>query len=173
METVEWSDVQGLVTSGYPKLPFAAYILWHFLSDGLVDDKGWIAELAERLMRVGDADEESNAAVDTPRSAPTATLHALKARPGRVCGRSIWPLPRAASKSSTAVPIPAFHSSLSREWPRLPTARRGSEGRIVLGISTPARPIIGIGEDGRKTAKSTASCCFLLLTNPTSGTRRR
>jgi Dyp-type peroxidase family len=82
METVEWSDVQGLVTSGYPKLPFAAYILWHFLSDGLVDDKRWIAGLAERLMRVGDGDEESKAAVDTPQSAPTTTLHALKGATG-------------------------------------------------------------------------------------------
>jgi Dyp-type peroxidase family len=77
MEKVEWSDVQGLVTSGYPKLPFSAYVLWRFLSERL-DDKRWIAGLAERLMRVGSGDDESDADVDAPQPAPTTTLHALK-----------------------------------------------------------------------------------------------
>ena len=30
MEKVEWNDVQGLVLSGYPKMPFSAYVLWRF-----------------------------------------------------------------------------------------------------------------------------------------------
>jgi Dyp-type peroxidase family len=49
-ENVHWHDVQGLVLSGYPKLPFAAYVPWRF---GSADrQKEWLKDLIGRLIRV-------------------------------------------------------------------------------------------------------------------------
>ena len=49
MEKVEWEDVQRLVLSGYPKLPFSAYLFWHFEPDKVDAAKRWMGSLAERL----------------------------------------------------------------------------------------------------------------------------
>jgi Dyp-type peroxidase family len=49
MTKVEWSDVQGLILSGYPKLPRAAYILWQFVPGQPQEAKGWLKDLAERV----------------------------------------------------------------------------------------------------------------------------
>ena len=51
MTKVEWSDVQGLILSGYPKLPKAAYILWQFVPGQPREAKG----LAQGSRRTGDA----------------------------------------------------------------------------------------------------------------------
>ena len=49
MTKVEWSDVQGLILSGYPKLPRAAYILWQFVPGQPQEAKRWLEHLAERV----------------------------------------------------------------------------------------------------------------------------
>jgi Dyp-type peroxidase family len=79
MEKVEWNDVQGLVLSGYPKLPFSAYVLWRFRPQQLVAARQWLSALAERLMRAGAAEAEANAASAAGASAqPPTHLGALK-----------------------------------------------------------------------------------------------
>jgi Dyp-type peroxidase family len=86
VEKIEWHDVQGLVLSGYPQLPFAAYIPWQFLSSGeqaqadarseteagteaeVVAEtraKAWLKGLTERVMRADGA-----AAADVADQAP-------------------------------------------------------------------------------------------------------
>jgi Dyp-type peroxidase family len=58
MENVEWKDVQGLVRSGFPDLPHAAYILWRFSRDCGPQAKEWLGNLANRLMRAEHDDAE-------------------------------------------------------------------------------------------------------------------
>ena len=33
MDSIEWNDVQGLLLSGYPRLPYSAYVVWRFRPD--------------------------------------------------------------------------------------------------------------------------------------------
>ncbi len=54
-EQVQWHDVQGLVLSSYPKLPFAAYVPWCFSSNN-PQPQAWLKDLIGRLMRVKSAD---------------------------------------------------------------------------------------------------------------------
>jgi Dyp-type peroxidase family len=79
MEKVEWQDVQGLLTSGYRKLPFSAYVVWHFLPDSTDAARRWLADLADRLMRADDimAEPDSDGASQLP---PTSfrALHAAQ-----------------------------------------------------------------------------------------------
>lgn len=49
MEKVEWEDVQRLVLSGYPKLPYSAYLFWHFVPGEVSAAKRWLGLLAARL----------------------------------------------------------------------------------------------------------------------------
>lgn len=49
MEKVEWDDVQRLVLSGYPRLPFSAYLFWHFVPGDVSAAKRWLGALAGRL----------------------------------------------------------------------------------------------------------------------------
>src|SRR5438477_11256358 len=49
MTKVEWSDVQGLIVSGYPKLPSAAYVLWRFVPGEMQKGKRWLGDLSGRL----------------------------------------------------------------------------------------------------------------------------
>lgn len=51
MEKVEWDDVQRLVLSGYPKLPFSAYVFWHFVPGEIGVAKKWLRRLSDRLTR--------------------------------------------------------------------------------------------------------------------------
>jgi Dyp-type peroxidase family len=76
VEKIEWHDVQGLVLSGYPQLPFAAYIPWRFVSSG-APAKAWLNSLIDRVMRA-EADEgpDADPAPEQPRR-PTG-LRALK-----------------------------------------------------------------------------------------------
>jgi Dyp-type peroxidase family len=53
MEKVEWEDIQGPILSGYPKLPFSAYVLWRFRPQQLQEAKQWLATLAGKVMRAG------------------------------------------------------------------------------------------------------------------------
>jgi Dyp-type peroxidase family len=56
MEKVEWDDVQGLVLSGYPKLPFSAFVLWRLRPQQLNEARQWLRGLTGRLMRAGATD---------------------------------------------------------------------------------------------------------------------
>jgi Dyp-type peroxidase family len=62
-KNVHWHDVQGLILSGYPNLPFAAYVPCRF---GVTDHaKAWLRDLSGRLMRVkagGDRKEHRTSA---------------------------------------------------------------------------------------------------------------
>ncbi|MES2166876.1 MAG: peroxidase [Pseudomonadota bacterium] len=49
MEKVEWDDVQRLVLSGYPKLPFSAYVFWHFVPGEVDAARKWLRRLSDRL----------------------------------------------------------------------------------------------------------------------------
>lgn len=51
MEKIEWDDVQRLVLSGYPKLPFSAYVFWHFVPGEVDSAKKWLRLLSDRLTR--------------------------------------------------------------------------------------------------------------------------
>lgn len=51
MEKVEWEDVQRLVLSGYPNLPFSAYLFWNFMPGEVGAAKRWLGLLAGRLTR--------------------------------------------------------------------------------------------------------------------------
>lgn len=54
MEKVEWDDIQRLVLSGYPKLPFSAYLFWHFMPGEVDAAKRWLSLLADCLTRATD-----------------------------------------------------------------------------------------------------------------------
>jgi Dyp-type peroxidase family len=58
MEKVEWDDVQGIVLSGYGKLPHSAYLLWRFDRKDSKAERRWLAALAGRLTRADAADDE-------------------------------------------------------------------------------------------------------------------
>lgn len=49
MQQVEWDDVQGLVLTGYPRLPKAAYILWRMVPGEAQKAKQWLGNLAGRV----------------------------------------------------------------------------------------------------------------------------
>jgi Dyp-type peroxidase family len=51
MQEVEWSDVQRLVLSGYPRLGHSAYVLWRFLPGQMGPAQVWLADLCRRLTR--------------------------------------------------------------------------------------------------------------------------
>lgn len=77
MEKIEWDDVQGLLLSGYPQLPFSAYVVWRFRPDQHEDARRrWLAELAERLMRADGGGGGASAVEVTPR--PPTNIQALK-----------------------------------------------------------------------------------------------
>ncbi len=71
MEKVEWNDVQGLVLSGYPRLPYSAYMLWRFRPQRLAAARQWLGALAGRLMRAGDGDGQQA-------GSPPTSIAALK-----------------------------------------------------------------------------------------------
>jgi Dyp-type peroxidase family len=52
MHEIEWDDIQGLLLSGYPQLPFSAYLVWRFRPGQRDAARQWLANLADRLMRV-------------------------------------------------------------------------------------------------------------------------
>jgi deferrochelatase/peroxidase EfeB len=78
MEKVEWEDVQGLLSSGFLGLPFAAYILLRFVPGGAAETKAWLGGLAERLMR---ADGEDEAEPSRPRSVRTMKKYIKEMKP--------------------------------------------------------------------------------------------
>jgi hypothetical protein len=78
MEKVEWEDVQGLLSSGFLRLPFAAYILLRFVPGATVETKAWLGGLAERLMR---ADGEDEAEPSRPRSVRTMKKYIREMKP--------------------------------------------------------------------------------------------
>ncbi|NGX97240.1 MAG: peroxidase [Candidatus Afipia apatlaquensis] len=60
MENVEWDDVQRLVLSGYPKLPFSAYVFWHFVPGEVDAARKWLRLLSGRLTRAtGRGDQQA------------------------------------------------------------------------------------------------------------------
>src|SRR6476660_6291036 len=76
-EQVQWHDVQGLVLSGYPKLPFAAYVPWCFSANDR-RRQAWLKDLIGRLMRVK-SDGRTPDRASAPPLRPT-DLEALKAQ---------------------------------------------------------------------------------------------
>lgn len=66
MDKVEWSDVQGLVLSGYPRLPFSAYVLFRFRPQETAAARRWLGALAGRLMRASHGEGEADTAGDAP-----------------------------------------------------------------------------------------------------------
>jgi Dyp-type peroxidase family len=80
MEKIEWDDVQGLLLSGYPQLPFSAYVVWRFRPGRRDAARRWLADLAERLMRADGVKGGVRTAGATP-TAPT-NIQALKTASG-------------------------------------------------------------------------------------------
>ncbi len=80
MEKVEWQDVQGLVLSGYPRLPYSAFVLWHFRPQQRPAAKQWLALLSDRVMRAG-ADLEGDDDFRTARVTSRPHIQALKHAP--------------------------------------------------------------------------------------------
>ncbi|MBR1219350.1 peroxidase [Bradyrhizobium sp. U87765 SZCCT0131] len=81
MDKVEWDDVQGLVLSGYPRLPYSAYVLFRFHPERPDAARAWLGALAGRLMRASDGggdDGETDApTLGTLKRAKGADLHAI------------------------------------------------------------------------------------------------
>ena len=63
METIEWKDIQRIVLSGYPCLPYSAYVLWRFRSVERALKKQWLAELVRKLTPAV-ADDPSELAIN-------------------------------------------------------------------------------------------------------------
>jgi Dyp-type peroxidase family len=63
METIEWKDIQRIVLSGYPCLPYSAYVLWRFRSVERALKKQWLAELVKKLTPAV-ADDPSELAIN-------------------------------------------------------------------------------------------------------------
>jgi Dyp-type peroxidase family len=80
MEKVEWEDVQGLLSSGFLGLPFAAYILVRFVPRGAAETKAWLGGLAERLMR---AEGDDEAEPSRPRSVRTMKKYVKEMKPSQ------------------------------------------------------------------------------------------
>lgn len=72
MEKVEWDDVQGVVLSGYPRLPYSAFVLWRFRPQRVAAARQWLSGLAGRLMRAGDVGGELESIV------PSISINSLK-----------------------------------------------------------------------------------------------
>jgi Dyp-type peroxidase family len=70
-EQVEWHDVQGLVLSGYPQLPHAAYIPWRFVAP-IENSKVWLRDLIDRLLQADQADPGSASSHPAPRTSTHA-----------------------------------------------------------------------------------------------------
>jgi Dyp-type peroxidase family len=75
MEKVEWEDVQGLLRSGFLRLPYAAYILWRFERGRDPAAKVWLEGLADRLIR---AEEDDAAGLRNASQRRPKSLNALK-----------------------------------------------------------------------------------------------
>jgi Dyp-type peroxidase family len=60
MKPIEWHDVQRLVLSGYPCLPYSAYVLWRFQAADRALNKQWLADIVKRLAatKVDDVDDD-------------------------------------------------------------------------------------------------------------------
>jgi hypothetical protein len=80
MEKVEWEDVQGLLSSGFLGLPFAAYILLRFVPGATAETKAWLGGLAERLMR---AEGDDEAEPSRPRSVRTMKKYIKEIKPSQ------------------------------------------------------------------------------------------
>lgn len=81
MESIEWDDVQGLLLSGYPRLPHSAYVVWRFRPGCRDAAIRWLADLAKRLMRAAPSIDDNYLAGVT-QTAPT-DIQSLKAATGR------------------------------------------------------------------------------------------
>ena len=113
-EKVQWQDVQGLVLSGYPLLPFAAYIPWRFVGTDL-GQKAWLRDLMGRLMRVVDQRE-----------------------PDRTSGQPLRPTSLKTMKmhrESGAVDVWVVNVALARDWSEKAWSRRRRALAIFRRIS--------------------------------------
>jgi Dyp-type peroxidase family len=66
MKSIEWTDVQRIVLSGYPCLRHSAYVLWRFQAADRALNKQWLADVVKRLAatRVDDDDDLSEPAIN-------------------------------------------------------------------------------------------------------------
>jgi Dyp-type peroxidase family len=58
MKAIEWKDVQRIVLSGYPCLPYSAYVLWRFQPAERALKKQWLADLVKKLAVTKDDDDD-------------------------------------------------------------------------------------------------------------------
>jgi Dyp-type peroxidase family len=82
MEKIEWDDIQGLLLSGYPQLPYSAYVIWRFRPGQKAAARAWLAGLAGRLMRADSPRSGGDHQLDSNGQAPN-DIQALKAAKGR------------------------------------------------------------------------------------------
>jgi Dyp-type peroxidase family len=65
MKAIEWKDVQRIILSGYPCLPYSAYVLWRFLPAERALKKQWLADLVKKLAATKvDDDDPSKPAIN-------------------------------------------------------------------------------------------------------------
>lgn len=78
MEKVEWHDVQGLVLSGYPQLPFSAYVPWRLVAEEPAAARAWLRSLAGQLMRAGPHDTDDDTAANDGAGGRAPDIRRLK-----------------------------------------------------------------------------------------------
>lgn len=66
MDSIEWNDVQGLLLSGYPRLPYSAYVVWRFRPDCGYASGRWLGDLSKRIMRAAPAEDHAHTAEAEP-----------------------------------------------------------------------------------------------------------
>jgi deferrochelatase/peroxidase EfeB len=81
MDNIEWDDIQGLVLSGYPQLPYSAYVIWRFRPRQQAAARTWLADLAGRLMRADSPRGGTHHKIDSNGAIPN-DIQALKAAKG-------------------------------------------------------------------------------------------
>ena len=131
---VKWDDVQGLVLSGYPKLPHAAYIPWRFL-EPLNEGKSWLEKVTHRLTTADKA--ERSRSKDT---LIATNLGALKAHVDddlRSCqfGTHLLWAERSLERRGISFPL-----NLLRAW------QDQNAGKIYLAMLVRTLQTIGFGE---------------------------
>jgi Dyp-type peroxidase family len=135
MDNIAWHDVQGLLLSGYPQLPWSVYLPFRWRDGAAEGARAWLGALAPRLMRAGAAGEPA-----APGGAAAPHLQLLKAKAPPVALNLALTAPGIAAVSGAAALAPfslEFREGMAPARGNGPVPRRCN---VLgdLGASSPA-----------------------------------